>query len=122
MITEVVDADQSPVTVRLLDSVRSVAAGRIVAKITPSGRPRPEYLASALSEALGKDPSLGQLPRGSEFALKVAEAWLVGEQITDLFVIPFDDLHPQLHATLFSLAERIEVNLWLVRYAYPPEG
>ena len=98
-----------------------VASGRICARPRPAQEPTLLAQAIDMFLALGKDLNLPDSFRNEQHRWLNARCWLIGEQITDLYVIDADSL-PNAHRERYmTLAIETGIRLWLIARGAPLE-
>lgn len=98
-----------------------VASGRLCARPRPAQEPTLLAQAIDMLLALDKDLNLPDSFRNEQHRWLTARCWLIGEEITDLYVIDADSL-PNAHRERYiTLAVETGIRLWLIARAAPLE-
>lgn len=117
----VLDPEDSPENHQLLHGLRSLELGRVVCELRPDQR-NLDWLAGDLLRALGKRAGLAGHGRNATRLWRRTKAWLIGEQITDLFINRAYLGTPAQWRHLLELQQVTGCQLWLVvqREQVPP--
>jgi hypothetical protein len=110
----IIDPHDSAATVALVNSLASLAEGRIACPPTPPTRTN-DWVSFDLLAALGKRFDTPGAPNpGSRPAWALVRTWLRAEQIADIFVLRAHRLRQPTWAALRQLASEVPARLWMI--------
>jgi hypothetical protein len=109
----VLDTDDSLDHQQLLHKLHSLEVGRVLCELRPDQR-NLDWLAGDLLRSLGKRADLAGHGRNATRLWRRTKAWIIGEQITDLFISRAYLATPGQWRHLLDLSQETHCNLWLI--------